>query len=409
MGSFLVGQFRSEVNKLKDERMKAEASFDVGYSTGFASLDFLNGAVVHVKSDKMDFTYNSIGLVDGSANTFIGRSGCGKTTILLQIAGNIIRPFENSAIYFDCLEGGISSSGFETLLKMPSEEYEDKLIYRNTGITAENFYQRIKMIHDIKISNMDKFEYDTGLYDTRGNRIFKLQPTVYIMDSIAMLVPDKIADEEELGGQMSATSIAKSNTAIFKRIIPLLKMANIILLVVNHILDDVQTGLFPNKPQIAGLKPGERLPGGKAAIYLANNMFRMDDNKKLKEEEGLGIDGAIVDIMVVKSRTNKSLRAVPLVLNFATGFDNELSLFLLLKQCGRITGAGAYYKLDGWEEKFTQKNFKEKLRESPEMQQQFAKVSYEVLSQYLSDRSDSTAAEQTFNLNSMIMQNSKVA
>lgn len=408
MGSFLVDTFRKTVNKLKDERISSEASFDVGYSTGFLSLDFINGVVVHVdnkdQNNPLNFYYNSIGLVDGSANTFIGRSGCGKSTLLQQIGANIIRPFPNSALYIDAVEGGISLSGLGGLLKMGSEEIQSRVIIRNTGITAENFFERLRIIHDLKLQNRDEFEYDTGLYDINGKRIFKLQPTVYIMDSIAVLLPDKITEEEEMAGQMSATAIAKTTTALFKRIIPLLKMANIILLVVNHITDDVQIGIIHKKTQIAGLKDGERLPGGKAATYLANNMFRMDDNKKLKESEGIGINGAVVDVMIVKSRTNRPLVKIPLVLNFDTGFDNELSLFLLLKEHEKITGAGAYFKLEGMDDfKFSQRNFKEKLRENSEFQNHFAKVCYEVLSTYLSDRYSSNSNNELLNLNEMIL------
>ena len=42
------------------------------------------------------------------------------------------------------------------------------------------------------------YEYDTGLYDSDGNRIFKLEPTVILLDSWAMLMPDTVAEEEGL-------------------------------------------------------------------------------------------------------------------------------------------------------------------------------------------------------------------
>ena len=63
--SILVERFRNKVSKNKDIRMSREADSDVSYPTGFLAFDFLNGVVVHVKSDNMDFKYNSIGIVDG--------------------------------------------------------------------------------------------------------------------------------------------------------------------------------------------------------------------------------------------------------------------------------------------------------------------------------------------------------
>ena len=97
------------------------------------------------------------------------------------------------------------------------------------------------MIHDLKvIEDREKFIYDTGLYSTSGEKIYKLEPTVYILDSLAMLMPEKYSDEEELSGQMSATAAAKANASVFRRIVPMLKAANIILFVVNHLTQKVE-------------------------------------------------------------------------------------------------------------------------------------------------------------------------
>ena len=79
--SLLSTEFRKKVGKLKDERMKNEAVAGVSYPTGFLSFDFLNGTVIHTKSETMP-KYNSIGVLDGSVNIVIGRSGCGKSTLL---------------------------------------------------------------------------------------------------------------------------------------------------------------------------------------------------------------------------------------------------------------------------------------------------------------------------------------
>ena len=405
--SFLAYEFRSNLNKDKkhDARMD-EAVADVGYPTGFLGFDFMNGIVVHVNNPekKMKYSYNSLGIVDGSANTIIGRSGCGKSTLIVQMGANIIRKYKTSSMFHDDVEGGMVESRIQTLAKMNAAEFKSRYIYRNTGITAENFYQRIKMIHDIKLNNRDKYEYDTGLFDSFGNRIFKFEPTIYILDSIAMLMPDKITEEEELSGQMSATGAAKTNTRIFKQIVPLLKSANIILLVVNHILDDVQINPFAkSQSQVSYLKQGERLPGGKAAIYLANNMIRLDDTK-LKPDKGYNIYGSIVNLSLVKSRTNKSGLSIPLVYNYDYGYDPELSLFELLKQYDKIGGSGVSQTIGNCTVKFSQKTFKEKLHSSPELQQEFVRVAYEILETFLSGKETNEYKEEdVFDINSMIL------
>lgn len=235
--SILASKFRELVSKSKDFRLKVETEYSVGYSTGFLNLDFANGVVVHVQdhTNNREFSYYSVGMTDGSMIMAIGRSGCGKTTFCVQAAANIVRPFKTSCIFEDNIEGGLTSVRRQRLSKFTPKEVADRFISRNTGITAENFYERMKMIHDLKVNNRADYEYDTHLYDDQGNRIYKLEPTVYILDSVALLMPEKYTDEDELSGQMSATATARANASIFKRIIPMLKAANIILFVINHI------------------------------------------------------------------------------------------------------------------------------------------------------------------------------
>ena len=391
MAMDLKSQFRSKLSKVKTTGVNRSADFDVMYTTGFLSLDYLNGTVVHVNGEDRNFTYNSVGIVDGSANSIIGRSGSGKSTLTTQIAGNIVRPFIKKALptglYIDDIEGSLPWARKEFLLGLTAEELDKYVDIRNAGITTENLYQRIQALHDAKVENRKDYEYDTGLYDTNGRRIFKLVPTVYIIDSLPMLMPESLAEDDELGGSMSASSIAKSNTMLIKMISQRLKDANIIMFTVNHILDDIQMGFLPKPAQISGLKQGERLPGGKAAIYLANNMFRADDSNTLKKDKDYGIDGSVVNITLVKSRTNATKRSIPLIFNKTEGrFDEILSLFHLIKSEGLFKGAGAYLYLDDCPDiKFSARTFKEILENSPELQEAFAKVAYSLLREFLSD------------------------
>lgn len=375
--SLLVSLFRNEIMKKKDNKIKAETDFNVFYSTGFLAFDFRNGTIVHAKKNGEDFNYYGVGITDGSLNTIIGRSGCGKTTWVIQSAANIVRPFENSAIFYEDIEGGIAESRKMKLTGFTSDEMKEKLIHRNVGITAENFYERIKMIADLKEEKRVEFEYDTGLYDDKGERIFKLQPTVVILDSLALLMPGKYSDEDDLSGQMAATAAAKTNSAIFKRLIPLIKSANIILFVINHINDNVQINPYAkSRSQVQYLSQDETLPGGKAAIYLCNTMIRFVDNTKLKESEGFGIRGNFVDLKLVKSRTSAvGDDAITLVFDQDNGYDKELSLLVNLKNEKYVTGAGAYFSLSNKPDiKFTQKGFKEKLAENEEFRKAFEEL-----------------------------------
>lgn len=400
MESLLATQFRKAVSKSKDSRMRDEASIDVCYPTGFLNFDFLNGAIINVAPDptdhSKDFKYYSAGIPDGSLVMCIGRSGCGKTTAVVQMAANIIRPFPNSCIFHDDIEGGITTARRKVLTGFTDEELEARYIIRNSGITAENFYARIKQIYDLKMENEAEMTYDTGLMDPYGKRIYKMVPTVYILDSLALLMPEKFTDEEELSGQMSATAAAKTNSMSFKRIIPMLKKANIILFIINHITTKIEINpMMHTKGQLSYLKQGEEIPGGRTVNYLANVFMRFDDNSKLKDSEGFGITGNLVDITLIKSRNSRAGQATTMVFNQSLGFDPELSLFIMLKNCGRIRGAGAYLYIDDHDDiKFAQKNFKSILAESEALQEYFLTAVSEELKKIPVD-----VIETTSNLN----------
>lgn len=371
----LLRLFRKECGG-KGKGAVNEGSFNVSYPTGYLALDFLNGCMVKVPGGG---SYYSVGLVDGSAVTLIGRSGCGKSTFALDAAANIIRPFPNGLIFYDDIEAGSDPTRRIMVTRFKPEEIDDRVIYRNSGISAESFFSRICSIHTLKTDpdNREEFEYDTGLVDPLGKPIYKLQPTVYILDSLAMLAPGKLTEEEELTGQMSATAVAKSNTQVYKRMIPKLKEANIILIAINHINQKIEINSFSKtKAQIGYLKTTETLPGGNAPIFLASNIFRIDDSEKLKEKEGLGIRGLIVDITIVKSRTSSSGRSVPLFFNAETGFDKELSMFIFLKSVKEIESKGAYMNFADYpENKFTQKTFKQRLHTDVEFKKMFEEAS----------------------------------
>lgn len=394
----LTSRFRELVSKDKDFNMKCEAEFDVQYPSMFLNLDYLNGQKIHVddKENGREYEYDSIGIVDGSCNMFVGRSGCGKSTIVKQIAANIVRPFPLGCIFEDSVEGGITHSRNETLTGFTPNEIQDKLLIRNAGVSCESFYKRIKMIYDIKTENADEYKYDTGLFDSRGNRIYKLQPTIYILDSLAMLMPEKITQEEELSGQMSATAGARMIAGTFRRIIPLLKASNIILFIINHITTKIEINAFVHtKSQILYLKPDETCPGGNTPLYLANNIFRLDDGNKLAEGKDLDIAGNITRVEMVKSRTNRAGASTNLIFNQDIGFDPDLSLYAMLKEAGRIGGAGAYlYIGDHSDKKFAQKNFKSKLYEDQEFRNYFIEECISILHNSL-DKKQMKILEQT--------------
>ncbi len=350
--------FREQIKSTKDLSMKSEMTYAVSYPTGFMGMDFANGYIQEING-KM---YFELGISDGSMNEVISDSGVGKTTLATQIASNIIKPFKTSCIFYEQAEStGTNIQRLKNLTGMDDEEFEKRFIVRDAGITTESIYDRVRMISDIKTKNPEEYMYDTGLCDFHGKPIYKFEPTIMIIDSLKLVLSKKGSDAEEISN-MSAAQNANSNSQYYGKMLPLCKLANIIIITINHITTDINTGFLPKKPQFPYLKQGEYISGSKTFHYMQNNIFRLDIKSKLKEEDGLGILGSVVNLDVVKSRTNTSDRAkCSLVFDQATGYDNDLSLFYMLKDRKLLEGSGAFLKLPGCDIKFSQKKFKEYL------------------------------------------------
>ena len=382
--SLLATQFREKMLKDKDIDMQREAQTYVGYPTGFPVLDFTNGQIVHVKNTEkgMDFNYFSVGITNGSFNSVIGRSQSGKTTGMWQFAWNMIAPFENASIFADNTEAGIDWPRISNVVGVPEETLKERIISRDRGITAENFYRRIKEIHDMKLENPEKYQYDTGKLDNFGNPIIEFEPTIYIIDSIAMLMPEKYASEEELSGQMSTTAAAKVVTQILRTIIPMIKSANIIVFAVNHIMQQINANpMMHKRSQLPFLSPDERLPRGDTLVLLSNTVMRFVDNKKLKEDEKYKIAGAMVDVYFEKTRSSRPHQAVTMVFDYVTGFDPLLSTFVFMKEkTNRIKGSGVGMYVDDFTDvKFSMGNFKDKYLSNEEFRMRFDKAVSEEL------------------------------
>ena len=380
--SLLSDMFREKVSKMGYD-MRNEAVPAIGYPTGFLNFDYLNGYIATEKNPETEEyeEYYNLGIEDGSYVSFIANTGVGKSTLVCQIAANIARRFETTTIFEDMIEAtGMNDSRRLELSKFTEDEYKKRYIIRNTGVTTESIYARIKMIHDLKIEHPEDFIYDTGRRDLQGKPIMKLEPTIYIIDSIAMLMPEKYIEEDELAGKSMGAASALIASNVFKMIIPLLKSANIILFGINHILEDVQMTAMPKKNPVPYLKQGERIPKGRTATFLANNIIRLDNANKLKVDEGYHIEGSVIEASLVKSRASGKKKPTRLVLDFANGFDPWLSALETMKYNKLLYGGGASLAVDPEKQfKFSLGTFRDKVLNDQEFRNAFVRHALDYL------------------------------
>ena len=380
--SLMMDIFRSQLSKM-DYNNKTEASPDIGYPTGFLNLDYTNGYIAqqYNKETGQYSPYFNIGVADGSFVSFIGHTSTGKSTLMVQIAANIARRFKTSQVWYDQTElKAMNLQRIYELSRYSKDDFKKKFIVRNAGITIENVYTRINMIYKTKTdpANIDKYLYDTGYKDMYGNPIIKLEPTLYLIDSIAMIMPEDVEEDDELASKTFAMQSANKITTLMKQIMSKLQSANIILMVTNHIQENIQLGYIPKQNPTPYLKPDERMPKGRTVTYSANNIWRVDSASKLKVDDPYHIEGAIANVSMVKSRNSGIKTATKLVNNFSIGFDPWLSILEALKAAKRIYGAGVSLSLDPDKEfKFSYGTYREKLQTEPEFRKYVLKHALE--------------------------------
>ena len=384
--TMLATLFREQMNKSKNVANKTEMTYSVSYPTGLLPLDLATGYIQTVNGEQRF----ELGISDGSINTLIGASSTGKTTLLVAMACSIIRPFRTSSIFFEQAEVGTNIQRIKNLSGITEENgFTDRFIVRDAGITIESIYDRVKAIYDIKTGNPGAYQYDTGMTDMKGQKVYKYEPTVVIIDSIKMITSQSkmykgigAYEKADDAGNDNVTNMDGAQEAgavaiYLKKMVPLCRLANIIMILVNHITIKIpKNSRVPEKSEFPFLKQGEHLGSAGLLNYISNIMIRLDNLTKLipgKDSNPYGIDGSIVQVDIVKNRTNKSGKAkCNLIFDQSTGFDNEYSMFQLLKENEIFEGAGAYLRLPGYPDmKFSAKNFKQKLHSDPEFAQAF--------------------------------------
>ncbi len=402
----LSQSYNEEVKKSKHADLFEKARTPFAYSTGLDLLDHMNGKWIDVRGDK---GYYSLGVDEGTYIMLIGKSGTSKTSIALQMASNIIKGYDEGMIYLDDIEGATDETRIHNITKMSYDEIDEKVVRRNTGINCESFYENISMIarkkEELAKEYPDEFLIHTGKKDFRGEEIVTMPPTVYILDSLALLVPANISEEEQLSGQMSTTAAAKMNAKIFRQVIPKIKKANIILIAINHITTKIEINpMVHTKAAVNYMKPDEAVTGGNVPIYLANNIFKFEAGDKLKDSELYGINGFTVKVTMIKSRSNRAGQEGMFVFDQVRGIDNVLTNLLYTKNNKILKGAGVGLYFDGEESgtptKFRLSTFKDKYRANKDFRIFFKKM---ILKEYrkminkvdLDDENESSNEETT--------------
>jgi hypothetical protein len=362
-----------------DKKVDDTVVTEISYPSGLLPLDYANGVRVtsYDANDRPTTTTDLIGIVGGTFVTVIGISGTGKSALAIDMAVAGIHRFgEMSAVsHFDLeLASTIQRPLTITRLK-PSLLKKTYAIYRDRG--AEDVVDVFKTHCEMKLENRKLFTYNTGIHDVYGDEIHELIPSFGLMDSFAMFKSKEITldkkDVDAITNNMQGATSAKFNKAILSQMLAYGKKANVGIIAVNHIMQDVNTGFLPKASQHMYLNQGETMPGGTASLYLANNINKLKLLKKYIDGKTdtmeYGIPGFLVESKYIKSRTNASNVPVELIFDLRKGgFSKTLTLLHYAVKNNILLGSNRAHYIPGLESvKFTKKTFKDVVQNSPEI------------------------------------------
>lgn len=334
----------------------------IGYKTGLLPLDFKNGYQVNStdKDGNVIKRWANIGLFGGSFVSIIGKSGTAKTAFCVQAAAEICREYKESEIYHLDLEGSSNMSRIMTLTGYSVDEIKEKYFYFNDYQYIEDIFALVCNMADYKCSNADQYSVETNKLNECGETQKTLCPTVIIIDSLPMVMTKDLEGDTDMAGLTYDARKARWISQFYRRLRPVIQRANIIIMVINHINDKVDTNpMAKTQAQIMYLKQNEALPGGYAPIYLTQTLLKFVQCGKYTEEKD-GFNGFNIRCEFIKSKTNFAGTSCNIIFDMANGFDKYRTLLEYAKEVGVLAGRNPYsYFLSNQDLKFDSRHYSE--------------------------------------------------
>lgn len=363
----------------------------IGYPTQLYPLDYRNGYQVNVHDDDGNITdrWANVGLFGGTFITVTGKTSTAKTAFCIQAAAEICRPYEAAEFHLLDIEGSSNVSRVMKLINYGYDELQSKFQYHDEFQYIEDIFDFINDMAEVKLNNKDVFLSDNTHRNEFGVLKKVFTPTVIIIDSLPMLVTKDLEGLEGMAGQTYDSRKARVISQFYKRLRPVIKRANIIVMVINHINAKMEINPFvKSQAQIMYMKQDEAMPGGNAPLYLAQSVLKFVSCGKFTKEKD-GYDGFAIRVEIIKSKTNRAGTSCVLIYDAEYGFDKYRTIFEFAKENGLIEGRNPYVYLKGFPDiKFSSKDFRAACIENPTLFRVAVKVCAPMLYGYLGNAED---------------------
>lgn len=358
-------------------RIIREDTKNYGYSkeqtmhkTGFKLLDYMNGQIDFKDSRKS----LNIGVDSGKPIMIVGKPGSGKSTFGIQLASSIMKKYDESTMFVFDFEGSHTAARIKSITGMDDEYYKNHVTLNSVGIYAESVLKLAKQISAFKVEHEKELLVDNaeGILDENGNVKKILPPTFIFIDSLSALKTKDFQEGDTFNGLTSGGRSAINNKELFIRLAQPCLEANIIVIVIAQVSQNMSMGVTPPVASTRYLKNTESVGGGSGVQYMVNLWLNVEAGEKLEEDDKYGIKGFVAKVTIVKSRNAEAGKVGYFVFNQREGFDEVLSEFEFMKANKIIKGAGVGMYLDGLETcKFRMSNLKEKYNTIPEFRKKW--------------------------------------
>ena len=318
----------SDLKNSKDEKR-------IMLSTGFRNIDTTLGYRVYDEHTN-ELIRTNRGILSGSKVTLTGVSHSGKSTLAIEMAGSMIRPWvlkgdTRAKIYVFDTEVGVNRERFKILTKYTLDQINDHVEFEEE-LTVEAIKKCILGI----VKEKDNKEYKLDQMENHsGRQVLMHAPSIIIIDSITNLITDKVADIQKDTSNTMYMQVAGEIDRFMRQYGYVLHRYNISIITVAHTGKEFDIDAMPGqrpKRKWKFLPAGHKIKAPSAMTYGCDVGIHFDsivarDRSQMEEKQSAGYLDATsaVSAIIYKSRQTGEGASFYLVQDPA-GFDPLKSL-----------------------------------------------------------------------------------
>lgn len=251
------------------------------------------------------------GIPGNNVSALAGEPATGKTFIAINVVKKFLEDNPKGFVFYFESESAISKRMIE------ERGVDTSRIVIAPVTTVQEFRTQILRI-------LDKY-----LETPKKDRL----PMFFVLDSLGNLSTEKEMTDIKDGKDTRDMTRSQLIKAAFRVITLKLGIANSVLLVTNHVYE-----------QVGAYIPTKKMNGGSGLEYAASTIIFLT-KKKDKDKDTNEVTGAIISATVKKGRLTVENKKVDFLLNYQTGLDKYYGLLPLAEKFGIFKKLSTKYEL----------------------------------------------------------------